>query len=1252
MKSVFTIIIALSFVFVSMSETRAGGTVNLGIKKASEFIVMECTCEDSAGIDALPDSAHVFTRLNDATQNTVNQRNTVYPFIAANPDIIAIDTSKVFGDTTYWYSDQIQDIDGTPTEPTYSLAIDVVLYCHFGLANHNKGIVQVIADSLNEATANAIASLKPTTAGRTLDILATGEVAADLLMMGGAVQSATDLKDLADDGYNPTSNSIRSDLRSINGTTQSATDLKDFADEGYDPTLNNVRSDLQRWVGDPIAGIVNVGGQNVAPVDVRGWRGSRPKDLTPDSTVRVDIFSISNDSLAAKNVELDYDGTGYSKTNSTINLVTNVTNTVAVNVVEISGDGTAASNLEADYDGTGYAKTASTINTATNLTNDPTWNNTQRDSILAALADANLKDKMVPWDSLDFNDPFWEKIAGVTDSGATGSSPWSAGQRDSILAALADANLKDKVVPYDSLDFDNTYWEKLAGVSDSGATGGSSPWNTTQRDSVLAALADVNLKDKIVPFDSLDYDDTYWEKLAGVSDSGATGGGSPWSSGQRDSVLLALQDANLDDKLTKIFNATQRDSLLDALRDANLNDKVVKIFSTTQRDSLLQALEDDNLDDKVTQRFTTVQRDSLLDALQDANLRDKLVPWDSLDFTDPFWEKLANVSDSGSSGSPWSSGQRDSVLLALQDANLDDKVTKIFNATQRDSILEALADANLKDKVTPYDSLDYDATYWEKLANISDSGAAGGTGTNPFAVWAHVGQHALVEANGSNSVTQLQTDLAETTDGHFKGATVLFIGDGELETMQRRLITVYIGVSGTITFTPAISGIAATGDSILILPEAGADIIALGQVAQSGTDLKDFVDNGYDPVNDVTRSDLIMIGAVVQSATDLKDFADEGYDPILNAVNTVKNLTNDPTWNTTQRDSLLDALKDANLKDKIVPFDSLDYDNTFWAKIAGVTDSGATGSSPWSASSRDSVLAALRDANLKDKVTPFDSLNFDDTFWERLANTSDSGALGSSPWSNAQRDSILNVVTDAAFRFKLLGDSLNTPGELERLLIDGGSLAGHDGFLQTFTFEDSANANAPINQLPVFVNNFAQTMLKPYNGLTDNNGDISFNLAPGNWVVFHTSEIWNFRLDSFVVTGAATQTFEHYTDLSANHASVLGFVGGASGAFPNGTVEVQLRAYTDTTELIINDTLYGQIRVSYPTDANGKFEIPLIQTDQFTSPDTAYYRFAFKDQNGRRVRVGRGRYINVSLVAADVIAGVASFNSLTRVSPE
>ncbi len=69
--------------------------VNLGIKKADEFIVMPLLTLDSAGVDRAPDSIQILTWLDGGTALQFSTRNTTYPFSA-----ISIDTSKIFADTT------------------------------------------------------------------------------------------------------------------------------------------------------------------------------------------------------------------------------------------------------------------------------------------------------------------------------------------------------------------------------------------------------------------------------------------------------------------------------------------------------------------------------------------------------------------------------------------------------------------------------------------------------------------------------------------------------------------------------------------------------------------------------------------------------------------------------------------------------------------------------------------------------------------------------------------------------------------------------------------------------------------------------------------------------------------------------------------------------------------------------------------------------------------------------------------------
>ena len=76
------------------------------------------------------------------------------------------------------------------------------------------------------------------------------------------------------------------------------------------------------------------------------------------ATQSVNVSQISNDTVAADNAELFFDGTGYA----------GGTTKLQVDAVAISGDTVAADNLELDYDGTGYNKSNSTIGTCTTLT--------------------------------------------------------------------------------------------------------------------------------------------------------------------------------------------------------------------------------------------------------------------------------------------------------------------------------------------------------------------------------------------------------------------------------------------------------------------------------------------------------------------------------------------------------------------------------------------------------------------------------------------------------------------------------------------------------------------------------------------------------------------------------------------------------------------------------------------------------------------------------------------------------------------
>ena len=134
----------------------------------------------------------------------------------------------------------------------------------------------------------------------------TDNLQVDILQISGGGLAAQNLEaDYDNTGYAKTNSTIgtctaNTDMRGTDsaalasgvnvtqlvGVTQSATDLKHFADFGYNPANSRVNSDL---------------------------------------------LAISGDNVAADNLEADYDGTGYIKTNSTIGTCTANTDMVGTN---------------------------------------------------------------------------------------------------------------------------------------------------------------------------------------------------------------------------------------------------------------------------------------------------------------------------------------------------------------------------------------------------------------------------------------------------------------------------------------------------------------------------------------------------------------------------------------------------------------------------------------------------------------------------------------------------------------------------------------------------------------------------------------------------------------------------------------------------------------------------------------------------------------------------------------------------------
>ncbi len=101
-----------------------------------------------------------------------------------------------------------------------------------------------------------------------------------------------------------------------------------------------------------------------------------------------------------------------------------------------------------------------------------------------------------------------------------------------------------------------------------------------------------------------------------------------------------------------------------------------------------------------------------------------------------------------------------------------------------------------------------------------------------------------------------------------------------------------IGIQGGATgHGIEVLGGATSGDGIHAeAPTDGDGIDAVGSGA--GVDIRGDITGditgSIDDVNNTVDSNLVEMGGVAQSATDLKDFADDGYDPITNSVEQVK----------------------------------------------------------------------------------------------------------------------------------------------------------------------------------------------------------------------------------------------------------------------------------------------------------------------------------------------------------------------------
>lgn len=282
------------------------------------------------------------------------------------------------------------------------------------------------------------------------------------------------------------------------------------------------------------------------------------------------------------------------------------------------------------------------------------------------------------------------------DASVSSAQPvFTTGQRDSVLAALADANIADKV--WDALASGHTTVGTFGDYLDAEVSGlGAGVWNTTQRDSILNALADASIASKVwdatqtsyetigTMGDQLDPDD--WTTTAQIADA-------VWDEVMSGHTTAGTAGDYLDAEVsgvTSVWTTTTRDSVLNAILDASWTAKTWTADALTASVIAADAI---GASEIATDAIGTLEiaTDAIgSDEIASGAISSSEIATDAIgaselaaDAVDEIWDEPQSghatagtfglyldqaVSTLGGS-SVWTSGQRDSVLNAILDAS-------------------------------------------------------------------------------------------------------------------------------------------------------------------------------------------------------------------------------------------------------------------------------------------------------------------------------------------------------------------------------------------------------------------------------------------------------------------------------------------------------------------------------------------------------------------------------------------------------
>src|SRR3990172_6710275 len=200
----------------------------------------------------------------------------------------------------------------------------------------------VVGYVVGEFSIEARSAVRPTTAGRTLDVSAGGEAGLDWANIGSpttaqnlsgtTVKTATDVETDTVDIQNRlpaalVGGRIDANMGALGGVVRSAADLKDFADDGYDPATNKVQGVVLVDTTTTVTGGATAAAVANVQTDTVNIQARLPAALTAAGNLKADVEEWLAGIIPAPNVTgvpkvdlVDIDGAATNGNNATLKL--------------------------------------------------------------------------------------------------------------------------------------------------------------------------------------------------------------------------------------------------------------------------------------------------------------------------------------------------------------------------------------------------------------------------------------------------------------------------------------------------------------------------------------------------------------------------------------------------------------------------------------------------------------------------------------------------------------------------------------------------------------------------------------------------------------------------------------------------------------------------------------------------------------------------------------------------------------------